>query len=962
VITLPTEIFSSRFGKRLFLLFILSAVLPVLTLAFLSFGQVSDQLLEQNRNQQRQDTKAVGMAIFERLTFLETELQLLESQRRDDGRLVDWLKSEVEQERLSTKYVSIGWVDEQQQYSPLFGAANNDLAITLVDSSPVSPSSTAVVAAADSSDRARVFVMVSDSADDSALVAEINADYLWNAEVVEGYQELCILGDSGKVLFCTEPIDRQLLVQLYQENTNSSSGYLDWTGVDGKQFQVNYWGIFLRSRFTDHDWTVVFIAPRDYIVQPVTDFQTTFAIFFIISVLLVLMLSTGQIRRILDPLNKLTEGIREFGDSHFDNQVVIDSNDEFSDLAQSFNAMGGKLSEQFHSLETMAEIDRLILSSLDTKHIVETVLIRIHDIIRCDQIAIMVPDSFGKISQGYFRSREQEDETSEVAIEFSSENLKQLQANPDGLVVSFSDQLPAYLNSLIEAGAVSSLVLPLFFDDSLSAIIALGYLDLPADPGQDLQEARSWADRVAVALSNAQWQEKLYHQAHYDSLTGLPNRPACKDFLQQQLARAQRNNTMVGVMFIDLDRFKLINDSLGHASGDEYLRIIAERIKQCVRDTDMVARLGGDEFTIIILDNAQHVHLNTTISLIAQKLLHTIPAPLALDGHELRANASIGVSIYPADATNIEDLMKNADSAMYEAKASGGGSFRFYSEHLNVGIQDQFRMETGLRNALVSNELEVYYQPQVAAASGETVGAEALLRWFHPQKGLISPSDFISLAEETLLIVDVDTWVLNAVCSQLRQWQLQGRPTLRVSVNLSARFIQQEKVVEQVSNIAHQHSIRLDLLELEITEGSLIEDLDKLLIKLVEFERLGVKLAIDDFGTGYSSLSYLKKLPVHKLKIDQSFIRNCDQDKVDAALVKTIITMAQNLNLKSIAEGVETEEQLALLRWYGCDEIQGYLYSPALANEDFAQQYLDGLVPGASVVKSKQIDTPRRLD
>ena len=353
----------------------------------------------------------------------------------------------------------------------------------------------------------------------------------------------------------------------------------------------------------------------------------------------------------------------------------------------------------------------------------------------------------------------------------------------------------------------------------------------------------------------------------------------------------------------------------------------------------MLARLGGDEFTIVVSEDAQ-VHIKTSISAVADKLLEAIPKPLRMEGQELRSSASIGIAIYPLDADNIEDLMKNADSAMYHAKAHGGGSYRYFSEELNQVITRQLQVEGELRQALQNDELELYFQSKLDCQSGKLVGAEALLRWNHPEKGLILPNSFIPQAEESRLIIDVDNWVLNAACKQLKFWKNEGRPELHLATNLSARFFQLDEVAERLIELTEQYDVSMSKLELEITEGTLIEDIDKALLTLKELKILGFQLTIDDFGTGYSSLSYLKQLPIHKLKIDQSFISNCADDEVDAALVKTIINMAHNLHLLCIAEGVETKEQLAFLRKHGCDQVQGYYYSKPLSAKHFEEKYL----------------------
>lgn len=940
------EIFGSRFARRLFIVFIASAILPVLTLAVLSFNRVSDQLLAQNEQQQRQEVKAIGMSIYERLSLLESELQLIASRQiNGTGDLLNSLPGNTQQ-RLSEKFENIGWLNQQGDYTPLLHYGRQFNSLNTLQQEPNVTTEFTILTTADVSGERHIFMLQSDaeaSNNNSSLIAELNTEYLWNEEILAANQGLCMLDHLNNVLFCSPIIPDQLIAATAPENTAAFAGNFEWVDPNRESYLVSYWSIFLRGEYSINDWTVLTTIPRQDILSPITDFQTTFILIFIISLLVVLMLSSSQIQRILIPLKKLTLGIQAVGDSHFDSKVMIDSNDEFEDLANSFNAMGGKLSDQFRSLETMAEIDRLILSSQDAQNIIQVVLVRIQEIIHCDQIGIASQDRDGHFKHMHMRGLVQDDgsgsEIIEAEIELLSTDHEFLAQHQEGILIDLDDTVPKFLEPLSALGAHACLVLPLFSEDALSAIVALGYAQVPENPEQLLLETRTWADRVGVALSNAKWQEKLYHQANYDALTGLPNRPAFRNFLQQALNRAKRNHEMIGVLFIDLDRFKLVNDSMGHVVGDEYLIAISERISQCVRSSDMLARLGGDEFTIIVSEDSQF-HIKTSISAIADKLLEAIPQPLQLAGHELRCSASIGIAIYPLDAENTEDLMKHADSAMYHAKANGGDTYRYFSEELNLAITKLLKVETELRHALQNDELELYFQPKFDSKEEKLVGAEALLRWNHPEKGMVFPDNFIPLAEESLLIIDIDMWVLNAACAKLRAWKQAGLPEIILAINLSARFFQLDHIPERLIALTEQYGVSMESLELEVTEGMLIEDIEKAMITLEELKTLGFQISIDDFGTGYSSLSYLKQLPIHKLKVDQSFIRKCADDPVDAALVKTIISMAHNLKLLCIAEGVETKEQLEFLREHGCDHVQGYYYSKPLASKAFEEQFL----------------------
>lgn len=946
-----TGIFASRFGKRLFAIFVLSAILPVLTLGIISFNRVTSQLLDQNRDQQREEVKTIGLAVYERFTLLESELELIASRLELDRDYFSSASSASVTQRISGKLDNLGWFDNEQGYTSLLDSPDQALALEALDQVGETSTPFTIATIADSEGVYRIFMVQSSNnsvTDAGLLVAELNPDFLWNAEIISVNINLCTLDSMNNPLFCSQQVSPEF-IESYTSLTadQSFTGNFEWEDETGEAFLSSHWGLFLRNQYDIDDWTVLISTPRQEVLSPITDFQTTFILIFLISVLIVFMLSSSQIRRILVPLKKLMDGTQAYADSNFDSKVVIDSKDEFEDLAESFNTMGGKIAAQFHSIETMAEIDRLILSSLDSDDIVQTVLLRVQDMIRCDQIGMVVQDADGDFNRMYVRSESGQpsaegegQKTVESDIALTPKDHVFLQENSKGLIVELDKHTPDMLQAWPEMGAKACLVLPLFIDEVLSAVVILGYKQLPRNAKELLPETRNWADRVAVALSNAKWQEKLYEQANFDALTGLPNRPSFRNYLQQALNRAERNREMVGVLFIDMDRFKIVNDSLGHVIGDEYLKAIAERISKCVRASDMVARLGGDEFTIVVTDEAQSQHIKSSISAVADKLLETIPVPMLLDGQELITTASVGIAIYPLDGENIEDLMKNADSAMYHAKGNGGGQYRFYSEELNLIITKQLMVENELRQALQNSVLELFFQPQVDANTGELVGAESLLRWNHPKNGMTMPSDFIPMAEESRLIVDVDIWVLDAACKQLHSWALEGRPELCIAINLSARFFQSDGIVQRLVMLVEKYHIRASNIELEITEGTLIEDVEATLTVLEELKTLGFQLTIDDFGTGYSSLSYLKQLPISKLKIDQSFVQKCVEDPVDGALVKSIISMAHNLNMKCIAEGVETDDQLAFLQQHGCDEIQGFYFSRPLVVQDFQAKYL----------------------
>ncbi|MEW6353524.1 MAG: EAL domain-containing protein [Pseudomonadota bacterium] len=429
---------------------------------------------------------------------------------------------------------------------------------------------------------------------------------------------------------------------------------------------------------------------------------------------------------------------------------------------------------------------------------------------------------------------------------------------------------------------------------------------------------------------------RLTRLAQYDALTGLPNRSLFYDRLAQAMARSLRGEQPLALMFLDLDRFKNINDTLGHGAGDQVLRGVAERLKLCLREVDTIARLGGDEFTIV-LEDVKRVEQTAAV---AQKILDTLAHPQIIDGEEIFVSASIGVILFPEHAGDIDGMLKKADIAMYHAKAQGRNNYQFYTAEME-GAGERVGLESKLRRALERGELRLYYQPLIELRSGRITGAEALLRWQHPEMGLLDPEQFIGLAEETGLIVPIGEWVLNSACLQNKLWQDAGLGPLRINVNLSARQFRRADLQEVIDAALRNADLAPDYLGLEITEGLLMDNAKASGALLAAFQERGVHIAIDDFGTGYSSLSYLKHFPLNVLKIDQSFVRHMTSDAHSAALAKSIITLGHSLQLKVIAEGVETAEQLAFLRGEGCDGMQGFLFSEPLPAEAMTQLLRD---------------------
>ena len=482
------------------------------------------------------------------------------------------------------------------------------------------------------------------------------------------------------------------------------------------------------------------------------------------------------------------------------------------------------------------------------------------------------------------------------------------------------------IDSLLLPETRSAMIIPLKFGDRIIGALDVQRKESGEFDEQDEVALQAMADQLAVAIERKETEEQLTKMAKYDYLTGLPNRSQFHLLAEEAFARARRTEQMVALLFIDLDNFKMVNDSFGHAVGDQLLQMTAARMKGCLRKTDTICRLGGDEFIII----AEGIKSMQDAKVVAEKLIQMFAPAYEIQGHEIFATPSIGVAIFPTDGQDTDQLLSFADSAMYSAKKDGACSYRFYEIGMNAHIAQRITITEKMKRAIQDQEFEVFYQPQIELSSGDLVAVEALIRWRHPDGELVPPGQFIPVAESTGLIIPIGEWVLRTACQQAKRWHLKWGKNIRVAVNISPRQLRDPKFSQTVMNILSQTGLEAECLELEFTENVLIEHDQANVLVLNQLKDRGVRIAMDDFGTGYSSLSYLKRFPIDTIKIDHSFVRDIPNMPRDASLACAIIAMGHMLRLRVIAEGVETAEQLTFFRSQNCDAVQGYFFSEPL--------------------------------
>jgi diguanylate cyclase (GGDEF)-like protein/PAS domain S-box-containing protein len=652
--------------------------------------------------------------------------------------------------------------------------------------------------------------------------------------------------------------------------------------------------------------------------RSITFYTWISVVLIVVVVLSAISLALQRSRSLSKPITALARAARAFASGSLEESVEATGSREIQSLGDSFNTMREQLSESQHALKDANEqleervmertrelqkaknlleenAEHLRLSASVFEHSVEGIIITdpSGDIIDANQ-------AFGEL-HGYARQE---------VIGQNPRLLKSGRHDPEFFLSMW--------HSVTETGHWRGEIWNRRKDGSVFPLW-LTINDIRNSEGELTHYIGTFSDISLIKQS----QEQLDFLAHHDPLTELPNRLLLLERLTHAISRAKREKVSLAVLFLDLDRFKQINDSQGHPQGDLLLQQVATRLKLEIRSDDTLARLGGDEFVLLL----EGLNRSEAAGLTAQKLITSFSAPFDLDGQEVSTSASLGIALYPQDGTEPTLLLRNADAAMYRAKELGRNNYQFYTAELTQNAIERVSMENSLRYATERNELYLLYQPQVNLSSGEIIGVECLLRWQSPEFGLVSPMKFIPLAEETGLIHQIGRWVLNKACQQAKQWLDEGLAIGHIAVNISGSQIQRGKLVEEVSQILKESELPPELLELEVTEGFIIEDPDSAIKQLTAIREMGVALSVDDFGTGYSSLSYLKRLPIQKLKIDQSFVRDIPDDADDMAITDAVIAMGHTLGLAVIAEGVETEVQANFLTEHGCTQAQGYLFS-----------------------------------
>jgi len=650
----------------------------------------------------------------------------------------------------------------------------------------------------------------------------------------------------------------------------------------------------------------------------------------VISFLIALGLAAFYVKSNLSTLLDVNKGMLNIAKGQFNDIEVVRSS-ELSDLTESFNNMSAYIQHQFDSLQNLSSIDREMAYKLDLNKIIKKIIKRIESLCPTSGIAVFRLHESNAIETHLTIYASSHLKLAMKQLTIPTREIDIIKSHPTGLFCEVDVLNPWQVKSIFPSEDTDFWAYPIFWQSQLYGFIIIGSTNEFARTSTKWNEIFELAGRIGIAISTQTREEKLLVQAQYDSLTGLPNRILLQDRIALAMEFSDTTGNTFWLIDIDLDRFKSINESIGHHAGDMAIIEVSNRLQGVVGKSDTVSRFGGDEFIIILQgEMPENMRMETL-----HQILKTFEAPLLIDQQEIIINASIGIAIYPNDGKNADQILRNVDVAMRRAKDMHQNSFQFFTRFMNKRVTDRLKMETHLRKALELKEFTLEYQAKVNLKTNQIVGMEALIRWDSEALGSISPQHFIPLAEETGLIIPIGEWALKTACEQTIIWQRLGFSHLNVSVNLSTRQFKQKDLALTIKNIIAETGLDPDRLELELTESIIMNNVEHTMNVLNEIKSIGVKLAVDDFGTGYSSLSYLKNLPLDTLKIDKSFIDDIVTHTDRAPIVASIITLAKNLNLKVVAEGVETLEQVKYLTARNCDEIQGYYYSSPVSQADF---------------------------
>lgn len=900
---------SSRLGKKLSAVFLLAALLPLITVSALVYFYTAEYVLEQKERELKKEAKILNMVLLERLSFIKN--LVLESQSRPDTR-----------ESLGEYFEELPpqWTSRQ----PL----------------PVLSETVEL----DSNARGQFVLTLSSVGLGERYVFRVRPEFLFGSMTVlsEEYA-YCLLSSMGVEVFCSGDLSgkKQVLLDFLAKGERLPHSWTLESTEHDQSLRITTRPLLLSNEFeTAEQWLVFTSIPLREIYAPNRFFRYLFISMLTITFLLVILISQQQIVRLLTPLRRLREGAESLAKQGEIQAIDVKSHDEFEDLANAFNHMSRSVQLNFSVLKGFSKLDRLIVENRNFDEVCAVACAHLGKVLASDLLLIAYRPSFeGQelelyVSQKNEKGRSGNSKNQFLLESFIEPSLRARHAWTTDQLAELSPELGPHLKSL---DCQDLCLIPMFLGEQWLGFAALGNRKKNSFSADDLEVVKGLAERLVVSMSDISKGQALYHQANFDFLTDLPNRKLLREKLQDQLEKTQGDAGRIAVLFTDLDNFKHVNDSLGHATGDKLLLEVGQKLCRYWGHETLVAREGGDEFIVVVQDYGDPGSLAESM----QGALAIFRDPILVDGHYIYVSMSMGAALYPGDGEGIDKLLMNADTALYHAKAEGKSRFAFYEPSMNAVALRRLELQNALRKSIERGQLEFYFQPLINCHS-RSIGFEALLRWNHPEKGLVYPTEFIQIAEQTGFILEINKWMFDAIFEQIQQWL--NAPEFRfdkVAINVSPLQLQSPEFVDVLMRARERWGIPASMVELEITENVFLENLEQAEEVMKMLSAMGFALALDDFGTGYSSLSYLQRLPFDRLKIDKSFVCGIPEGNSVPPLIEGIVDMADSLGLEVTAEGVEKAYQFEMLRRLKCQVFQGYHFSRPLKHEQCVQWAAD---------------------
>ena len=921
----------SKVARRVFALFVLTASIPIIFLSVFSHHQVSALLIDHAHKELEAFNSVYGSAAYDRLLVAESTLSDL---------ALEWARGSLSntlEQRSRRIFRSVAAISPSGDKTIVFG---NEPAFEKPggrEQAQLQRGETVLQLPVSNNTSAVVLVRAIDAArpNQAWIAGDVSPEFLWGNDSFLPYMTgVCVLNTGHVPLHCSNQDARNPVVSAMNETSRGSRGRLTLRLGESVHLAA-YREVFVASRFSAHRWVVVTTKPEAVALAPASVFSVIFWGSVVLSALVVTLLSVSQIRRILVPLERLIAGTRRLAKRDFSARVEVKRGDEFGELADTFNAMATRLGRQFAVLTTLSRIDRSILTELNIDRTIDEVLSRLRELVGADFTAVFVLNHGSERDGRIYPGPSESDPDAFRSIAIPDGVRDTLLAHQDGLWNAAGGEANLFeAFGVSRADALNLFILPITWKNRLSGAVLLGYRGDAALDDEDVAHVRDFADRVGVVLSTTAREAQLHYQARYDALTDLPNRFLFTERLTQEISRAERENRPLALLFIALDRFKHVNDTLGHAAGDALLRETGVRLRGHLREGDTLSRFGGDEFTIVLSGASGPKEA----SVVAEHVIAALAQPFLIEQVETFITASIGIALYPGDGATAPALLRSADTAC--ANASGRGAYVYFTESMNSEALRRASVERELRRAIEQRQFILYYQPKVELDSGRISSVEALVRWRHPERGIVDPGAFIDVAEDTGLIAAIGEFALLEGCRQFGVWRERAIKLDCIAINASSRQLRSASIIELVRDAIAAHELRPGELELEVTESLLVDNYEDVARLLGELRSLGAMIALDDFGTGYSSMRYLERLPFDTLKIDISFVRAIRENGEGGAIAACIIAMARSLNKKVVAEGVETLAQADFLRRLGCDIAQGYYYGRPLPPAEFEALFI----------------------